>query len=36
MRRAISQKVVNWLLPVMLAYLALYTLWSIIRPLTGY
>lgn len=36
MRRSISQKVVNVLLPLVLAYLALYGLWSIIRPFTGY
>jgi hypothetical protein len=36
MRRSISQKVVNFLLPVVLLYLAGYTIWSIIRPWTGY
>ena len=36
MRRSISQRIVNWLLPVMLVYMALYSLWSIIRPWTGY
>lgn len=36
MRRSISQRVVNILLPVVMIYLALYSLWSIIRPWTGY
>lgn len=36
MRRDLSQKIVNWLLPVVLAYLALYGIWSIVRPWTGY
>jgi len=36
MRARLSQKVVNALLPVMLVYMALCSLWSIIRPWTGY
>jgi hypothetical protein len=36
MRRSISQRIVNWLLPVMLIYMAGYAVWSIIRPWTGY
>lgn len=31
-----SQKVVNYLLPVILVYMAGYAIWSIIRPWTGY
>jgi hypothetical protein len=36
MKPRTSQKVVNLLLPVVLLYLAGYTIWSIIRPWTGY
>jgi len=36
MKPRTSQRIVNWLLPVMLVYMALYSLWSIIRPWTGY
>jgi hypothetical protein len=36
MRRSLSQKVVNALLPLVLVYLVLYAIWSIIRPWTGY
>lgn len=36
MRPRLSQRIVNALLPVMLVYMALYGIWSIIRPWTGY
>jgi hypothetical protein len=36
MRRSTSQRIVNWLLPAVLIYMAVYSLWSIIRPWTGY
>jgi len=36
MRRPISQRIVNALLPLVLIYLAGYAIWSIIRPWTGY
>jgi hypothetical protein len=36
MRRSLSQKVVNVLLPAVLTFMACYAIWSIIRPWTGY
>jgi hypothetical protein len=36
MRRSISQRIVSFFLPVMLVYMALYAVWSIIRPWMGY
>lgn len=32
----LSQRIVNFLLPAVLVYLALYGVWSIVRPCTGY
>lgn len=35
-RPRLSQRIVNWLLPAVLIYMACYAVWSIIRPFTGY
>lgn len=36
MRRSTSQKIVNYGLILVIGYMAIYTVWSILRPFTGY